>query len=127
MNLINRMSQNESVTSSEDSVSWNAYREAEALTDIIYFPMLKEFILAHMKPKERQFRRSAYFILSRLLKVELIEEYVVFYLEQLKVECDKCILSSMLESIADDIAIPAHISIEYIIILSKHDQWLIRH
>ena len=42
--LIARMTIKEQLTSSEESVSWNAYREAERISDETVYPILKKII-----------------------------------------------------------------------------------
>ena len=53
--LIQRMSTKEDrLTSSDQSIRWKAYREAETLRNPIFYPLLKEYILLRKKPNDRQ-------------------------------------------------------------------------
>ena len=125
--LIQRMSTKEDrLTSSDQSIRWKAYREAETLRNPIFYPLLKEYILLRKKPNDRQYRDSAYFILGKLLIHAPQSSYITFYLECLERETDKYILSSMLDRIAD-LIIPESLSIKPIISLAFSDQRLIRH
>lgn len=124
--LIQRMNIIEEIKSSGESISWKAHREAEILTDVSLYPILKELILLNSKPKDKKYRNAAYFTMGKLIKNVPDIDGIVFYLEQLKVETDKYILSSMLDRISD-FTIPLDISIEIIASLSLHEKWLIRH
>jgi HEAT repeat protein len=124
--LIGRMSKKEDrLTSSDESVRWKACREAEKLKDPIFYSILKEFILSHSKPKEKEMRDSAYFILGKLLLNTPLDEYIAFFLKCLEKENDKYILSQMLDRISD-LTIPAEFSVKPIIALALNDKWQIR-
>lgn len=125
IDLIERMNSNELVTNSNDSISWRAHREAEAIADISYYPILKELVLANSGPKYKKFRDAVYYIFGKLLKNNPLNEYIAFYLQQMSIETDKYILSSMLDRVAD-IKIPPEISTEILVSLAMHDKWLIR-
>lgn len=124
--LILRMTTKEEVKSSVESISWKAHREAEMLSEASLYPALKEQILLNSKPKDKKYRDAAYFILGKLLENNPDNEFIVFYLQLMKVETDKYILSSMLDRLSE-IIIPSDISIEIIISLSMSEKWLIRH
>jgi HEAT repeat protein len=124
--LIQRMIIKEEIKSSDSSISWKAYREAETLTDTSSYPILKNLILQNSKPKDKKYRNAAYFIMGKLLKKTPINEFIDFYLQQMEVETDKYILSSMLDLVAD-IIIPINISTKILGSLAMNEKWLIRH
>ena len=124
--LIYRINTEVKNNSSSTAVSWKALREAKTLADISFYPILKELLLGHSKPKDKKYRNAAYFIFGELLKNAPEEKYILFYLEQLEKENDKYILSSMLDKIGD-ILIPTNISIKNIITLTRSEQWQVRH
>lgn len=125
--LIHRMvEKGERITSSDESVSWKAHREAETLASPIYYAALKTYILLHVNPKDKRQRDSAYFILGKLLLNAPQDEYIAFFLERLEKENDKHILSNMLDRIAD-LIIPASISVKPIISLAMSKTWQVRH
>lgn len=124
--LIDRMLTKEERLSSDQSVSWKAYREAERLDDVSFYPYIRNTVLIYTKPREKKLRGAAYFIWGKLLKNCPLEEYTIYYLQQIKTETDKYILSGMLDRVAE-IVIPSHIPIDVIADLAMNDKWLIRH
>lgn len=126
LNLIERMSVPEQHVNSDISISFKAHREAEKLNGIGLLPQLKEYILTHQSPKEKEKRNHAYFILGKLLQKIDQPEYTQFLINQLEVETDKYILSSMLDRL-HDINKPDSLDIEPIIHCTKSEKWLIRH
>lgn len=125
--LIGRMIQKDAgPTNSDDSVSWHAYREAEQLTQPELYPILKNYIESHPKPKDKTKRHCAYFILGKLLRHVPQREYLAFFLACLEQETDKYILSAMLDRIAD-LQLPDDVSVDYIASLAMHKAWLVRH
>lgn len=59
--LIERMAKTEAnVTSSRSSISWLAHREAEALRDPAYLPILKDYVLQHLGKDYAGTRRAAW-------------------------------------------------------------------
>lgn len=124
--LIQRINTEETFTDSSTTTSWKALREAEALSSPSFYPILEKLILLHLKPKDKKFRKAAYFVFGKLLKNVPQVGAVNFYLEQLGAENDKYILSDMLDRIAD-IEIPADISVTPIVTLAMNEKWLIRH
>ena len=99
--LIARMTIKEQLTSSEESVSWNAYREAERISDETVYPILKKIIEENHKNKA--VREAAYVIIGY--------SYVV-----------ACILDKLAR-----IHIPEDIDMSLVIKCSQNDKWLIRH
>jgi HEAT repeat protein len=124
--LIDRMIANEFISSTDESISFLAHREAERLTDTAIYPLLKNLLTSHTKARDKRYRNAAYFIMGKVLKNSPENEYLIFYLNQLEKESDKYILSAMLDRISD-IEIPQGISIEIIIPFTTSVQWLIRH
>lgn len=124
--LIGRMAVVEKYQNSSESVSWNAHREAEKLTDIFILPILKEIIQEKAKPKERHIRDNAYFIYGKILKHSFDWDGCAFFIQRLAVETDKYVLSHMLDRLAD-IVIPVDMDIFPVIYHTQSEKWLIRH
>lgn len=113
---------------SENSISWQAYREAEKLSNKSFLPFLQNTIIENQKntKRDKTIRKSVYFIIGRILMNSFDEDGCIFLVERLNVETDKYIISDILGSLVW-IDIPWNIDIEPIIHLSKSDKWLIRH
>ncbi|MDL2313603.1 hypothetical protein LJC36_01325 [Desulfovibrio sp. OttesenSCG-928-C14] len=108
---------------SSDSISWKAFREAELLEDAAYLPLLVEYI---PKEKKKDKRRSAYFILGKLLKIISNPSALQFFINQLPVEKDKHIVSSILDRL-EDISLPESVDIGPILACIDNEKWQIRH
>lgn len=122
--LIDKM--NNADNSSNNSISLKAHKQAEKLSTLSLVPLLKEFLQEKNKPKDKNIRNSAYFILGNMLKNNVDKESCAFFIQQLTVEKDKYVLSSILD-LLEKIDIPADIDITPIILDTKSDKWLIRH
>jgi len=112
--LIERMITNEDMVSSDKSIKFKAYREAEKLTNTAFYPILKKLLSLHAKGQDKKYRDAVYFIMGKLLEKVPENECIIFYSNQLKMESDKYILSAMLDRISN-IVIPQGISIETIV------------
>ncbi len=125
--LIERMTVKETLSSSRESISWNAHMEARTLTDASLYPELKNIILSRQKKSDKDIRSAAYYTMGCLFKNCPSTEYLGFYLSRLDSETDKYILSSVLDRIAALPALPEGIDIRPVIRLTSSDKWLIRH
>lgn len=110
---------------SSETISWKAYREAEKLTDVSLYPVLKKLILLHPQEEYADYREAAYHILVQLLKNVPKDEYFIFFLEQLEKEHNSELLCSVLFS-ARDIKIPPAVSADSIIALTKSEDEMVR-
>lgn len=124
--LVARINVKEEYTSSAESVSWHAYREAEKLEDPSAFGVLEIMLSEHAKKKDKKYRNAVYFIYGNLLKRYPEKERIEFYLDQLPKEADKYVLESMLGNL-EYIPTQRDISVETIIELTKSEKWQIRH
>ena len=125
VNLIERMCTKDNLASgynSDNSASWNAYRDAEKLTDEKYIPQLMEYISVE---KKKEFRRAAYFILGKLLAKTVDSTAIQFYVNRILLETDKYILSAMLGGL-QDVKKDSSIDISPIIQCISSDKWLVR-
>ena len=113
---------------SENSISWQAYREAEKLSNKSFLPLLYNTIIENQKntKRDKTIRKAVYSIIGYILKNSFDEEACRFLVDRLDVETDKYILSHILGYLTW-LDIPLNIDIEPIIRLSKSDKWLIRH
>jgi HEAT repeat protein len=126
IDLIDRMNDNTSSNSSEQSISWLAHREAEKIDDITVLPLLREFVEVMKTNKYKSFRDNAYYIMGKALSKTMIDEYCVYLIERLSSEEDKYVLMHMLDLLAG-LSIPEDIDISQIILCSESDKWQIRH
>lgn len=122
--LIARMTIKEHATSSKESVSWNAYREAERISDETVYPILMRIIEENHKNKA--VRRAAYIIIGYSLRNIFNKEACIFLIQKLNEETDMQGVASILESLAC-IHIPEDIDMSLVIKCSQNDKWQIRH
>ena len=122
--LIARMTIKEHATSSEESVSWNAYREAERISDETVYPILKKIIEENHKNKA--VRRAAYVIIGYSLRNIFNKEACIFLIQKLDEETDRQGVESILEGLSR-IHIPEDIDMSLVIKCSQNDKWQIRH
>ncbi|ETA81384.1 hypothetical protein T472_0206715 [Youngiibacter fragilis 232.1] len=126
IDLINRMADVTHSQSSYQSISWYAHREAEEIDDVSVLPLLQEFIMTRNSKEETRLRDSAYFILGKVLRNIMVDEYCNYFIRRLTDEEDKYLLMNMLDRIAD-LNISEDADISPIIMCSKNDKWQIRH
>lgn len=122
--LIARMTIKEQLTSSEESVSWNAYREAERISDETVYPILKKIIEENHKNKA--VREAAYVIIGYSLRNIFNKEACIFLIQRLDEETDNYVVACILDKLAR-IHIPEDIDMSLVIKCSQNDKWLIRH
>ena len=122
--LIARMTIKEQLTSSEESVSWNAYREAERISDETVYPILKKIIEENHKNKA--VREAAYVIIGYSLRNIFNKEACIFLIQRLEEETDKYVVACILDKLAR-IHISEDIDMSLVIKCSQNDKWLIRH
>lgn len=123
-NLISRMTIREEVTSSEKSIRWHAYREAEKISDENVYPILAKIIEENHKNKET--RSAAYTIIGYSLRKNFNKEACELLISKLGEETDKNVVSGILDRLAC-ICIPEDIDMCLVIKCSQNDKWLIRH
>ena len=126
--LIYRMCNEEECSSTSDSISWKAYREAEKLSDTSFLPFLEGIIWGNSKndKKDKKTRRAVYFIIGKTIKNSFDESGCKFLIERLDIETDRYVLSAIMDLFIS-INVPPNIDIEPIVRHSKSDVWLIRH
>ena len=124
--LIGRMTVKERMVSSDESISWHAYREAEKISDASVFPLLMKIIEDNSQKKQKDIRAAAYFIMGKVLLRTFSREACEFLIRQLEKETDRYILSEILDLI-EGLKLPADVDISLIIACTKHDKWDVRH
>lgn len=122
--LIARMTIKEHTTSSKESVSWNAYREAERISDETVYPILMRIVEENHKNKA--VRRAAYVIIGYSLRNIFNKEACIFLIQKLDEETDRQGVESILEGLSR-IHIPEDIDMSLVIKCSQNDKWQIRH
>jgi len=121
--LIRRMTTVEHVTHSDHSLSWNAHREAEKLTDLSHLEDL-ELLLRTSKSKEE--RKAAYFILGALGENTSDARCAFVLAKQLGNEKDKYGLAVSLDALAK-IEKPRGFPLEAVYECLSDHRWLVRH
>lgn len=124
--LVEKMTVKEDVKSSDESVSFKAHREAEKIDDVKALEILKKMIISHSLKKDKKFRNACYFIYGNLISKFPIYDYVAFYMECIKKENDKYIISAMLDGLCNA-DIPKGISADAVVALSDSEIWQIRY
>ncbi|WLG33562.1 hypothetical protein PSH85_25075 [Pseudomonas simiae] len=121
--LINRMSVRESVSNSEKSISWQAYREAEVLADTTLVNELDAYLDRKLAKDQRA---AAYFIIGKIGRNCPSEECASCLIKYVPLETNKYLLASLLELISD---IPKSRSVDVLpLLLHLNDErWLVRH
>ena len=122
--LIARMTIKEHSTSSKESVSWNAYREAERISDETVYPILMRIIEENHKNKA--VREAAYIIMGYSLRNIFNKEACIFLIQKLDEETYMQGVTSILDSLAC-IHIPEDLDMSLVIKCSQNDKWQIRH
>ncbi|MFC5471602.1 HEAT repeat domain-containing protein [Cohnella suwonensis] len=125
-NLINRMSTVDNAKSSYESISFKAHREAEILNDKDLIPVLVDLISNSRSQDMKSSRNAAYFILSKLVQKFEEHEALQFLINQLRLESDQYVISSMLDRISE-LNKPDFIEIDPIFQFVHHQDWAIRH
>lgn len=121
--LIERMTRSEEVTDSRNSVSWQAHREAERLTDVALIDELQGFLV--QKPKKDE-RTAAYFIMGSVGMNCQSALCASRLLSLVPSESDKYALACILEKLAD-IQKPAEVDLTPVFSLLRDKRWLVRH
>ncbi|WP_028206416.1 HEAT repeat domain-containing protein [Paraburkholderia nodosa] len=120
--LIQRMTRRNDVTSSDNSTSWQAHREAELLAD----ETLVDELIAYLDEKPTKDHRSAaYFIIGKIGKNCVSEECALHLIEYTSKETDKYALAILLEQLAD-IPKPESVDVRALFPLLKDERWLVR-
>ena len=123
VDLLERLTLQERLVNSDDSVSWHAHREAERLRDLSLVDELDAFLASDPRPRERA---AAYFIIGSIGKNCGSPEGARMLIGYASKEKDKYALSSMLDRIAE-IPKPAYIDLEALFALLNDKRWLVRH
>jgi HEAT repeat protein len=121
--LVSRMTVQERVMNSEESISWHAHREAESLQEIAALEELNTFLRAGPPKAERS---AAYFMLGALgnnLKESKCASTLISHIPS---ERDKHALASLLDSLAKVPAGP-DTDLEPVYGLLRDRRWLVRH
>lgn len=121
--LLRRMTSEEVVVSSSQSVSWQAYREAERLTDERMVGELASLVRVSQSKDER---RAAYFILGCIGRNTGTAAAAALLVERAAVESDKYMLQGLLDALAKLALAPA-LSLEPIYRHLNDSRWLVRH
>lgn len=123
VNLIQRITVREKLVNSDESISWQAYREAELLDDKTLVDELDAYL--HQKP-EREQRSAAYFIIGKIGTNCLSEECASRLIEYSSKERDKYALAGLLDRLAD-IPKPESVDVRLLFPFLKDKRWLVRH
>ena len=124
--LIAQLNTKENVQTSNDSISWRAYRSIECISDASVFAILIKIIEQNHQQKNKDIRRSAYYIIGTGLHTFFRKEACIFLIQKLGEERDTNIISEILDRISC-VTIQDDIDISLIVTCSKSKKWQIRH
>lgn len=123
VDLIRRMTVRQDVVNSDESISWQAHREAELLDDTSIVDELDAYL--DQKP-ERDKRSAAYFIIGKIGWNCLSEQCASRLIEYSSEERDKYALAGLLERLAD-IPKPESVDVRPLFAFLKDKRWLVRY
>ena len=121
--LVKRMTLREDVSSSDQSTSWHAHREAERLVDTSLIDELEGFVELATSKEER---KAAYFVLGAIGQNTANVRCAEILVRRASVESDKYVLSVLLDGIAK-LAKPEGLSLAPVFSLLHDKRWLVRH
>lgn len=121
--LIDRMCLVEGIADSNQSVSWAAHREAEAIADITVATELSIFLSGKVSKEQR---RASYFILGKLGMNTQSHECANVLIGLINREKDKYALATLLDVLAD-IRKPKSTDLTPVYQLLGDSRWLVRH
>jgi HEAT repeat protein len=108
---------------SDQSVSWHAHREAEALSDASLINELAEYVQHESK---QDCRRAACFILGKLGEKFPASECAAILVAQAKKEKNKYVLATLLDALAH-VSKPSDLDLNPVYALLADERWLVRH
>src|SRR5262245_29957606 len=117
------MSAKEPATSSDQSLSWQAHREAERISDLA---LLEDLAALVDSSKSKDDRKAAYFILGALGANTSDARCGLRLLEGLRREKDKYALAAALDALAK-IVKPHEFPLQDILQHLSDKRWLVRH
>lgn len=123
VDLIQRMTVRENVVNSDDSISWQAHREAELLDDKTLVDELDAYL--DQKPKKEQ-RSAVYFIIGKIGRNCLSEECASRQIGYSSQERDKYALAGLLDGLAD-IPKPESVDVRPLLPHLEDKRWRVRH
>ena len=123
VDLIQRMTAREKVVNSDESTSWQAYREAELLDDKTLVDEVDAYLDQNPEPEQRS---AAYFIIGKIGTNCLSEECASRLIEYSSKERDKYALAGLLKRLAD-IPKPESVDVRPLFPFLKDKRWLVRY
>jgi|SRR5215469_4501086 len=123
IDLIARMTVLEGNVNSDQSVSWHAHREAEALSDASLIIELAEYVRHESKQDSG---KAAYFILGKLGEKFPASESAALLVAQAKKEKNKYVLATLLDALGH-ISKPGDLDLAPVYALLADERWLVRH
>jgi HEAT repeat protein len=123
VDLIARMTIRDGNVNSDQSVSWHAHREAEALSDASLINELAEYV--QHEPKQ-ECRRAAYFVLGKMGGKFPASECAAILVAQSKKEKNKYVLATLLDALAQ-VSKPSDLDLAPVYAFLTDERWLVRH
>lgn len=121
--LIVRMTVRDGNLNSDQSTSWHAYREAEALSDASLINELADYVRHESK---QECRKAAYFILGQLGEKFPASGCAALLVAQAKKENNKYVLATLLDALGH-ISKPSSLDLTPVYALLADERWLVRH
>jgi HEAT repeat protein len=123
IDLIARMAVREGSVNSDQSISWHAYREAEALSDASLIHELAEYVQHESKQDSR---RASYFILGKLGEKFPASGCAALLVAQVKKERNKYVLATLLDALGH-ISKSSDLDLTPVYALLADERRLVRH
>jgi len=108
---------------SDESISWHAHREAEALSDASLISELAEYV---QRESKQDSRKAAYFILGKLGQKFPGSECAALLVAQAKNETNKYVLAALLDAF-ENVSKPTDLDLTPVYALLTDERWLVRH
>ena len=123
VDLIDRLARDDRATSSADSVSWAAHREAEALDDV---SMVDELVGPAASDRSKARRHACYFVIGKIGRKVQDVRCARVLIDFLGAESDRHNIASILERVAE-IRKPPTFDLSRVYALLEDSRWLVRH
>lgn len=121
--LIDRLASQEPATSSDESISWAAHREAEKLNDM---SMVDELLIALDGERTRARRRACCFVIGKIGSNLQDARCAQVLLDVSRRETDRYVVAAILERVAE-MRKPATFDLSRVYDLLDDERWLVRH
>lgn len=125
LDLIERMNHQGDTNTSDDSISWHAFRYAETLQDRTIIPLAIDLV---ERLESHEQRDSLYFILYHIGRHLGDRDVFLFLVDRLGLESNKYVLSSLLGHLATlDDGYQGIVSVKQLVPYATHSAWQVKY